>query len=101
MLHRLRDAHRIPLRDLADIIRVGVGEIQRFESGDRLPPKRDVILKLAKRLQVEPVDLLAAAAEDLGAVEVEWLTPAQVREVVVFAERLRAGKSAQAPGGAS
>jgi hypothetical protein len=101
LMRRLREALNLQTREIGEVLGYDSRDIHRFEVSDRLPPRRDVVCKLARYLRGDPIDLLAAAAHDSGAVEVDGLTLEQVREIVAFAERVRAGASAPAKGVAS
>ena len=69
MLRKIRKEHHRTLADLSRWLGVSIPYVSDVERGNRAPFPVERIRLLARELEVEPDDLMAAAAEDRGAFE--------------------------------
>jgi len=61
IVRSLREKHGIGLRELAKAIKISPTYLSKIERGDFPPPKSDVILKIAEKIEAIPALLLVVA----------------------------------------
>lgn len=93
LMRKIRTERGLTLRDVGAILGVShvyVGEVER---GDRAPMARARIARFAEELVASEIELVVAAAQQRGAIDVGGLTPGQIAAIARYAESLRANRT--------